>query len=64
MATLTMDKPQVNFIQALRAIAALMVLVWHFRSSVTGKFEASVLNIFFANGFSGVDIFLSSAGLL
>lgn len=64
MATLTMDKPQVNFIQALRAVAALMVLVWHFRSSVTGEFEASALNIFFANGFSGVDIFFVISGFI
>jgi len=64
VATLIMDKPQVNFIQALRAIAALMVLVWHFRSSVKGEFEASVLNIFFANGFSGVDIFFVISGFI
>lgn len=53
-----MDKPQINFIQALRGIAALMVMIWHFRSTASGELESSILELFFKNGFSGVDIFL------
>jgi len=59
-----MDKPQIHFIQALRAVAALMVLMWHFRSTVTGELESAVLELLFKNGFSGVDIFCVISGFI
>lgn len=58
------DKPQIDFIQALRAIAAMMVLMWHFRPQVKGELEASALTLFFSNGFSGVDIFFVISGFI
>jgi exopolysaccharide production protein ExoZ len=58
------DRSQIDFIQALRAIAAMMVLMWHFRSTVTGDLESSVLKFFFQNGFSGVDIFFVISGFI
>ncbi|MDD0975535.1 acyltransferase family protein [Pseudomonas fontis] len=58
------DKPQIHFIQALRALAAMMVLIWHFRPAVKGDIESSVLTLFFANGFSGVDVFFVISGFI
>ncbi|MDD0974880.1 acyltransferase family protein [Pseudomonas fontis] len=58
------DKPQIDFIQALRAIAAMMVLIWHFRPQVKGDLEVSALTLFFSNGFSGVDIFFVISGFI
>jgi len=58
------DKPQIHFIQALRAIAAMLVLIWHFKSTVKGELETSVLNLFFTNGFAGVDVFFVISGFI
>ncbi|UUA71425.1 acyltransferase family protein [Cellvibrio sp. QJXJ] len=57
-------KGQIFFIQALRAIAAGIVLLWHFKPTVTDEFELSLLNLFFANGFAGVDIFFVISGFI
>ncbi len=56
------DKPQIHFIQALRAIAAMMVLVWHFKPK--GEHASPVLDFFFTNGFAGVDLFFVISGFI
>lgn len=56
------DKPQIHFIQALRAIAAMMVLIWHFKPK--GESASPTLDFLFFNGFAGVDIFFVISGFI
>ena len=42
----------------------MMVLIWHFRPSIKGDIESSLLTLFFANGFSGVDVFFVISGFI
>lgn len=56
------DKPQIHFIQALRAIAAMMVLIWHFKPK--GEHVSPTLDFLFGNGFAGVDVFFVISGFI
>ncbi|WP_312839362.1 hypothetical protein [Pantoea piersonii] len=53
---------KIDFIQGLRGIACLAVVLYH-GSYWTGKWAETTKDIFFAAGYFGVSLFLLSADL-
>ena len=59
----TSEKPTINSVQALRGVAALMVVAFHFRGGVNGTFPG-VGDRLFINGPMGVDLFFLISGFI
>jgi exopolysaccharide production protein ExoZ len=61
---MTQGPRQIQFIQAMRGIAAFMVFGWHEASSFNTPIEADIFKFIFKNGIAGVDVFFVISGFI
>lgn len=57
-------KGRIDFIQALRGLAALYVLCFHAAPHVTAPLESDIAKLLFRNGAAGVDLFFVVSGFI
>lgn len=57
-------KERIDFIQALRGLAALYVLCFHGTPHVTVPLESDIAKLLFGNGSAGVDLFFVISGFI